>query len=135
MTERRNKNRGYKKLRVWQDAVELYVLSDEILLKLPYIYRKSISNALDACLSISRNIAEVYCRKGIKEYLNFLNISISSAGEFHSVVFTFFKANKLDESDFEKLDSLVFKIENQLIRLIESLQEKRESGNWEESYL
>lgn len=135
MVERRNKNRGFKKLRVWQDAVELYVLSDYVLLRLPYVYKKSISNALDACLSISRNIAEGYCRRGVGEYLNFLNYSISSAGEFHSTIYTFFKTDKLKEANFEELDTLLFKIENQLIKLIEKLKSKKVDGNWDESYL
>ena len=58
--ERRNKNRGLKKQRVWQDAVELFVLSD-----------------------------------------------------------------KINVNDFEKIDTLLFRIENLIIKLIESLKEKR----------
>lgn len=134
MTERRNKNRGFKKLRVWEDAITMYVLADKYL-RLPYQYQKSVSNALDACLSISRNIAEGYCRKGIKEYLNFLNIAIASAGEFHSVLIVFYKIDKLELSKFEEIDSLLFKIENQLIRLIESLKQKKDKGEWNDSYL
>ena len=132
--ERRNKNRGFKKLRVWQGAIELYVLSDQVLTKVPNLSFKSISNSLDACLSVSRNIAEGYCRKGINEYLNFLNISISSAGEFHSSIFAFYKACKIDEHKFEELNSKLFKIENQLIKLIEKLREKRNNGKWNDSY-
>jgi biopolymer transport protein ExbD len=37
--------------------------------------------------------------------------------------------------DFEKMDRLLFKIENQMIRLIEKLKQNRDSGNWEDSYL
>ncbi len=44
------------KLRVWNDAVELYVLVNEILRNIPYEYNKSKSNTLDACHSIQRNI-------------------------------------------------------------------------------
>jgi len=36
--------------------------------------------------SISRNIAEGYSRRSIKEYLNFLNISLGSSGEYHSCI-------------------------------------------------
>ena len=32
--------------------------------------------------------------------------------------------------DFQELDSLAFKLENGLLRLIESLEEKRERGEW-----
>ena len=33
---RRNKNRGYQKLRVWDDAIEYYVKTCEVFRKFPY---------------------------------------------------------------------------------------------------
>ena len=133
--ERKNKNRGFRKLIVWQDAIELYVIANEVLSVCNYKYTKSVANTLDACQSVSRNIAEGYCRKGIKEYLQFLNFAIASAGEFHSEIYSFYKAKLIREIDFEKMDRLLFKIENQMIRLIEKLKQNRDSGNWEDSYL
>jgi hypothetical protein len=56
--ERKNKNRGFKKLRVWQDAVKLYVLTCEILRKFPFELKKSAANSIDASLSISRGMLE-----------------------------------------------------------------------------
>ena len=106
--ERKNKNRGFRKLIVWQDAIELYVIANEVLSSLNYKYTKSATNTLDACQSISRNIAEGYCRKGIKEYLQFLNFSIASAGEFHSEIYSFYKAKLINETNFEKMDRLLF---------------------------
>jgi four helix bundle protein len=70
LEDRRNINRGYKKLRVWQDAISLYVLTCKILQNSPFELKKTVSNAIDSCHSISRNIAEGYCRRSIKEYLN-----------------------------------------------------------------
>ena len=78
--ERKNKNRGFRKLIVWQDAIELYVIANEVLSTCNYKYTKSVANTLDVCQSVSRNIAKGYCRKGIKEYLQFLNFAIASAG-------------------------------------------------------
>jgi len=57
MTERRNINRGFKKLRVWQDAVSLYILSCEIFVKFPSILKRVAANSIDAAHSISRNIS------------------------------------------------------------------------------
>jgi four helix bundle protein len=65
--ERRNKNRGFKQLRVWQDAVKLYVLVCKILNRFPFELKKSAANSIDAALSISRNIAEGYCRRSLSE--------------------------------------------------------------------
>jgi hypothetical protein len=36
MAERRNVNRGFKKLRVWQDSVSLYILAIKIFDKFHY---------------------------------------------------------------------------------------------------
>ena len=121
---RRNINRGFKKLRVWQDAVALYILACKIFSGFPFEFRKVAGNSIDAAHSISRNIAEGYCRRGIKEYLNFLNVALGSCGEFHSCYDSFKQADQITDSQFEQLDILHYKVENGLIRLIESLQKK-----------
>ena len=38
--ERKNINRGFKRLRVWQDAVSLYVLACEIFSSFPFELKK-----------------------------------------------------------------------------------------------
>ncbi|MGH7793769.1 MAG: four helix bundle protein [Candidatus Binatia bacterium] len=77
----KNKNRGYQQLRVWQDAVEFYRLTSHEFRKWPYELKRVASQAIAASDSIHRNIAEGYCRKSIREYLNFLNIALGSLGE------------------------------------------------------
>ena len=132
--ERKNINRGYKKLQVWNDAIALYVMGYKIFSKLPYELKKSTSNSIDAALSISRNIAEGYCRKSIKEYLNHLNYSLGSCGEFHSGYCAFLASGHISNDQFEQLDQLHFKIENYLINLISSLQKKQKEGTWEDTF-
>ncbi len=82
--DRKNINRGFKKLRVWQDAVSLYVLACKIFANFPFELKKVAGNSIDAAHSISRNISEGYCRRSLKEYLNHLNIALGSCDEFHS---------------------------------------------------
>jgi len=135
MTERKNINRGYKTLRVWQDAIDLYVLTSRVFANCPFELKKSASNILDACQSISRNIAEGYCRRSLTEYLNFLNYSLSSSGEYHSCNYSFIKAGQISEEEFESLDSLHYKVENGLISLIESLEKKLKEGNWDDRFI
>ena len=40
MVERKNINRGFKQLRVWNDAVELYVLTCKFLMNFPFELKK-----------------------------------------------------------------------------------------------
>ncbi len=134
MTERKNINRGFKQLRVWNDAIELYVLSCEILNDFPFELGKTVSNCIDASHSISRNIAEGYSRKSIKEYLKFLNYSLGSCGEYHSCIYSFLKADQLSKENYEKLDSLHYKLENGLLKLIKSLQTKMRNNEWTDEF-
>ena len=133
--DRKNINRGFKKLRVWQDAIALYVLASKILSRFTFELKKSAGNAIDASLSISRNIAEGYCRRSLKEYLNHLNIALGSCGEFHSSCVGFMKAKQITEEEHEQLEQLHYKVENELLKLIESLQKKQQDGKWEDSFL
>ena len=132
---KRNKNRGYQKLRVWDDAIEYYVIVCKIYRKLPYELRRVVSQAIASADSVHRNIDEGYCRRSIKEYLNFLNYSLASLGESVSGNIACFRAHQITEENFNALDSLSFKLENGLLRLVESLQRKRKDGDWTESLI
>lgn len=131
--DRNNVNRGFKKLRVWQDAVSLYILALKIFSKFPFELKKVASNSIDAAHSISRNISEGYCRRSLKEYLNYLNFALGSCGEFHSCYESFKQAGQITEDEYERLDTLHYKVENALLKLIESLQKKQKDGEWEDN--
>jgi four helix bundle protein len=132
---RKNINRGFKQLRVWQDSISLYLLAFKLLSKFPFELKKIAANSIDAAHSISRNIAEGYCRRSIKEYLNYLNIALGSCGEFHSCYESFLAAGQISKAEHEQLDQLHYKVENELLKLIESLQKKQSNNEWEEMFI
>jgi len=127
---KRNKNRGYQKLRVWMDAVEYYKKTWEVFRKLPYELRRVASQQIASSDSVHRNIAEGYCRRSIHEYLKFLYIALGSLGESVSGLYAYKDANQISSEDFETLDALAFKLENGLLKLVQTLEEKRELGEW-----
>ena len=131
--DRKNLNRGFKKLRVWQDAVSLYILACRIFSRFPFELKKVASNSIDAAHSISRNISEGYCRRSLKEYLNHLNFALGSCGEFHSCCESFNQAGQITDEEYEQLDGLHYKVENALLKLIESLQKRQKDGEWEDN--
>jgi four helix bundle protein len=135
MTERKNINRGYMKLIVWQDARAYYVLTCGIFRAFPYELKRVASQQIASVDSIHRNIAEGYCRRSLKEYLQFLNVAISSAGESVSGFHVYQAAGQIVPAQFEELDIVTFKLENGLKRLIESLQEKQQTGTWQDSFI
>jgi four helix bundle protein len=132
--DRKNINRGFKKLTVWQDAISLYILAYKTFASFPFELKKVAANSIDAAHSISRNISEGYCRRSLKEYLNHLNIALGSCGEFHSCYESFKQAGQITEDDYEQLDQLHYKVENALLKLIKSLQTKQRDGEWEASF-
>ena len=123
--DRKNINRGFKKLRVWQDAVSLYILAYKVFANFPFELKKGAANCIDASHSISRNISEGYCRRSLREYLNHLNIALGSCGESHSCYVSFKEAGQISDDKYEQLDKLHYKVENELLKLIESLQKSK----------
>jgi four helix bundle protein len=92
------------------------------------------ANTIDAAHSISRNISEGYCRRSLKEYLNHLNIALGSCGEFHSCYESFKQAGHISDDEYEQLDTLHYKVENELLKLIESLQKKKKDEVWDDTF-
>ena len=130
---RKNKNRGYQQLRIWKDSIELYRMTCVIFIKYPFELKRIASQSIASVDSVHRNIAEGYCRKSIKEYIQYLYIALSSLGESISGFTAYFKAGQLNKDEFNMLDSLSFKIENGLIKLIQTLEIKRDSNDWIDS--
>ena len=130
MKSKRNRNRGYQQLRVWNDSIDFYVMTCEVYRGFPFELKRVASQQIASVDSLHRNIAEGYCRRSIHEYLNFLNYALGSLGESVSGPNAYLRSGQITQSQFRSLDDLAFKIENGLLRLVESLERKRESGDW-----
>lgn len=128
--EYKNKNRGYQQLRVWQDAITFYKLCSVVFRRFPYELKRVASQAMTSSDSVHRNIAEGYCRRSIREYLNFLNIALASLGESVSGLHAYREAGQMAEEDFNSLNKLAYRLENGLLKLVESLERKQMGGDW-----
>ena len=135
MAVRKNINRGYMKLTVWQDAKAYYILTSRTFRVFPYELKRVASQQIASADSIHRNIAEGYCRRSLKEYLQFLNIALGSGGESVSGLHVYVEAEQITAAQFYELDAMAYKLENGLKRLIESLQEKEMSGGWQDTFV
>src|SRR5262249_22164039 len=125
MIERRNINRGYQKLNVWQDAANLYLLTSKIFGKFQFELRRVGANQIASVDSVHRNIAEGYCRRSLNEYL----------GESVSGAHVYRRCDQISEEEFDEWDRLAYKLENGIKKLIESLQRKKEKGEWSDSFI
>ncbi len=128
-TKLRNINRGYMKLEVWQKSLELFELIWFIVInnKIDFKLRNQI---VDSAQSVSSNIAEGYSRRSIKEYIQFLYISLGSLSETLTRCIGLKITQTISIDEFQKIDTIHYEIENKLLRLIDSLQCKKEDGTW-----
>lgn len=74
--------KGYKKLKVWQEAHKLVLLIYRITKKFPKEELFSLTNQIRrAAVSIPANIVEGYARASKKEFMQFLSIARGSLAE------------------------------------------------------
>ena len=92
--------------------------------------RRVGSQAVASADSVHRNIAEGYCRRSLREYLQFLNFALGSLGESVSGIHAYRTAKQITETDFKCLNDLSFKLENGLLKLVETLEHKQQTGDW-----
>ncbi len=131
----KNLNRGFRKLLVWRESIELYVLEKKTLGQIKGISFKIRDQILASAFSISSNLAEGYCRKSIKEYIQFVNVALGSAGENYSQMFALLKSEEISKDRFDEFDKKHYSVENKLINLAKSLSKKMKTGqNWNSDY-
>ncbi|MFM2178526.1 MAG: hypothetical protein RL015_2624 [Verrucomicrobiota bacterium] len=106
--ERRNKNRGYQQLLVWQDAIELYRVVFRAFRGWPFKQNKLASQSLASSDSVHRNIAEGYCWRTIREYLQHLNIALGSLGETLSGFIAYSESGQIAASTLRSSTPLSF---------------------------
>jgi len=76
MGMKRNKNRGYQKLRVWNEAVDYYKQTWEVFRKLTYELKRVASQQIASSDSVHRNIEE---KRELGEWTDHLMVKESNA--------------------------------------------------------
>jgi len=131
----KNLNRGFRKLRVWREAIDLYVFEKGILDKIRGISFKIKDQILASGFSISSNLAEGYCRRSIKEYIQFVNVALGSAGENYSQMYALLQSQEISQTVFDDFDTRHYAVENKLINLAKALSKKMKTGqDWNSDY-
>lgn len=131
-TKLRNRNRGYMKLEVWQKAIELHKMIWKAVYQEIHLDYKLRAQIADAAQPVSGNIAEGYSRRSIREYLQHLYISLGSLSEMLTRTIGLKVTEQLTEGRFNEIDTLHYEVENKLLRLVQSLEAKKDKGDWNE---
>ena len=131
----KNINRGYRKLTVWREAIDLYVYVSKKLDIINNISFKVKGQVEDSAFSVHSNIAEGYSRRSLKENINFNNYALGSLAENYSQVYALLKAKKIDRKWFDIYDDKHFSLENKLIAYNKSqIKILNEKGTWNDDY-
>ena len=132
----KNINRGFRKLEVWKEAIELFKYVKMKIDLLNKVSFKTKAQIEDSILSVSSNIAEGYCRRFLKENIQFNNIALGSLGENYSQIYALFNAEVIDESWFNEYDYKHYNVENKLINFNRSqINQLKNDSEWRNDYI
>ena len=124
LNRNRNINRGFRKLIVWKEAIELYVFVKDKIRKLNSVPFKINAQVEDSIYSCHSNIAEGYSRRSLKEHIQFINISLSSLAENYSQIFALFTGNDIELKWYDEYDKKHYSLENKLIQMNKTMISK-----------
>lgn len=130
-TKRRNLNRGYMKLEVWQRGMDLFGMAFQLATSIADFKLKS--QFTDAAQSVPANVAEGYGRRSLPEYLQFLYTAKGSLAETFTRGCGLWLVHIIGDADFVEFDKLHYEVENKLLHLIGSLESKRGTNEWRDS--
>jgi four helix bundle protein len=126
---RRGLNRGYMKLEVWHNAIDLNRIVHD-LVKGGDVELKVRGQLVDAAQSVPANIAEGYSRRSVNEYIQHLYVALGSLSEVLTRCICLKETDQTTDQAFDRVDTVHYAVENKVWGLIRSLQEKRNSGEW-----
>lgn len=136
LEQNKNINRGYRDLKVWKEANELFAFVKSKLKTLTETSFKVKGQVEDSIFSVHSNIAEGYCRRSIKENIQYPSISLSSLGENYSQNFALTNSEDIDIDWFKEYDKKHYSLENKLIKLNRTYITKlKENDDWKNDYI
>ena len=136
LNRNKNINRGFRKLEVWQEAVSLYVFVKDKIRSLDSVPFKIKAQVEDSIFSCHSNIAEGYCRRSLKESIQFNNISLGSLGENYSQIYALLLGKDIDQDWFDIYDGKHYSLENKLISYNKSqVNQLKNKAEWRDDYI
>lgn len=115
----------FKELKVWQKAIELVTETYLLTKGFPKDELFGLVSQIRRCVvSIPSNIAEGCGRKTPKDFNNFLGIALGSSFEFETQIIISKNIGYLTEEQFSSLESEIQHIQNMIIKLQTSLENK-----------
>lgn len=136
LNRNRNINRGFRKLQVWREAIDLFVFVKEKVDSIKGISFKVRDQIESSVFSVHSNIAEGYARRYLKENIQFNNIALASLAENYSQIYALLKSGNINKEWFDLYDSKHYSLENKLINYNKSqIKLLKEKSDWHNDYV
>ncbi|WP_172668808.1 four helix bundle protein [Lentimicrobium saccharophilum] len=136
LNRNKNINRGFRKLEVWNEAIDLYAfvkLNILISSKISFRVKDQIEGSV---FSVHSNIAEGYGRRYLKENIQFNSIALASLAENYSQIYALRKVQLINEELFDEYDKKHYSLENKLINYNKSqVKQLKEKSDWHNDYI
>ena len=115
---------NFKEMKIWQEAMKVVKSTYFLTAQLPSDEKFGLISQINRCaVSIPSNIAEGFGRSTEKDFLNFLNISLSSSFELETQLIL---ANEIFNLDVEDLSLKVNELQRMIVGLKKSINNKLE---------
>jgi four helix bundle protein len=102
---------SYKYLVAWQKAYEITLEVYRLLKGLPSSERYGFISQMQRCaVSVPSNIAEVYSRHSLKDYLRFVHIAYSSLSELETQFLLVRDLEYIKSKDLERMFELIKRV-------------------------
>ena len=116
------KRHNFKKLQIWQEAIELVTLNYQFTSTLPDYEKFGLRSQLNRCaVSIPSNISEGTSKKTNKHFTNFLEHSLGSAFEWETQLIICKNLNFISSENFINFEKRIQKLQQKISNFIDSL--------------
>ncbi len=113
---------NFKKLRIWQEAMDL--IDDNYLFTstLPDYERFGLRSQMNKCsVSVASNISEGTSKRTDKHFLKFLEDSLGSAFEWETQITVCYRQNFISEEEFKSLELKVGTLQSKIAAFMDTL--------------
>lgn len=116
---------SFKELRIWQESIQLtkaiYLLVDQLPDKERYGLRSQVTRA---AVSVPSNIAEGSRRRGSKELMHFLSISLGSLAELETQLIVAIEIGLINRESCIVSFEMIESISRGIVKLQQTLRDK-----------
>ena len=116
------KRHNFKKLQIWQEAIELISLNYQFTKNFPDFEKFGISSQMNRCsVSIASNIAEGTSKRSEKHFVKYLEDSLGSAFEWETQLIICKNLNYISENEFNELQLRIKKLQQKISNFIDKI--------------